>query len=535
MLRVLLVDDEPFIAQGLAMLIDWEKEGYEIAAMAGNGVEALNYLRKNQVDLIIADIKMPVMTGIELLEKIRSEKISEAYFVILSGYSDFHYAQQAIRYDCMDFILKPIGQEDLISVLRKAASLHKTTQKLLRESRQQEKAYLARNVISLLSGKYDRESLSYVREHLHLSGGLRYIEIEMGNMESEETLPEEEKRKLQRRLYEHCMECLGEKYSSHCIFDVANHEKRYDIGFLYCRDMAAEKKLNEQDYLNWFLNEIQKDISVPVFMFVGAAVSEIAEIEESYRTAAVVKSFQAFRADKSIHYYEEENTKDASGMVLCKKILDQLVNEIERNNQGEIGACVDRLYEKMNQMSMDTGKVELNINYLLFQLIHLAAEQDSNVNQEEIMQKISSEAFEGGTMRGSKAHLKRFANDYAEYLVQLRKDISGGVLKDIEREVREHYAENLTLKDLSGKYYVNSAYLGQIFRKRYGMSFKDYLNNYRMEQAACLLLRTDKRVYEISEEVGYRNLEYFINRFIAVKGCTPAKYRKQSRDTGNKK
>lgn len=102
------------------------------------------------------------------------------------------------------------------------------------------------------------------------------------------------------------------------------------------------------------------------------------------------------------------------------------------------------------------------------------------------------------------------------------------------REVREHYEENLTLKDLSAKYFINSAYLGQIFRKKYEMSFKDYLNNYRMEQAASLLLRTDKRVYEIAEEVGYRNLEYFINRFIATKGCTPAKYRKQSREMKEK-
>lgn len=534
MLRVLLVDDEPFIAQGLAVLIDWEKEGYEIAAMAGNGEEALDYLRKNQVDLIIADIKMPVMNGIELLERIRTEKISEAYFIILSGYSDFHYAQQAIRYECMDFILKPIGQEELISVLRKAANLHKTTQKLQKESRQQEKAYLARNVISLLNGKYDKENLSYVKEHLHLPEGLRYIDIEIGSMELEK-LSEEEKRTLQRKLYGHCLECLGGKYSSHCIFDVANHEKRYDIGFLYCRNMAAEKNMDEQGYLNWFLNEIRKDISIPVFMFVGSMVQGIAQIGKSYRTAAVVKSFQAFRTNKSIHYYEEESTKDPSGRVLCKKILDQLTDEIEQNNQEGIEACVNGLYEKMNQMSMDTGKVELNINYLLFQLIHLAAEQDSNVNQEEILQKISAEAFEGGTMQGSKAHLKRFAVDYAEYLVQLRKNISGGVLKDIEREVREHYAENLTLKELSRKYYVNSAYLGQIFRKRYGMPFKDYLNNYRMEQAACLLLRTDKRVYEISEEVGYRNLEYFINKFIAFKGCTPAKYRKQSRENTDRK
>lgn len=529
MLRVLLVDDEPFIVQGLAVLIDWEQAGYEIAATAANGKEALNYLSENQVDLILADIKMPVMTGLELLEKIRSENISEAYFIILSGYNDFKYAQQAIRYDCMDYILKPIKKEELIAVLEKAASLHKTTQLKQEENLRQEIAYLARNVISLLAGKFDQMNLDYVREHLRLSEGMRYIDIEMEEMEREEELPAEEKRALQRKLYETCIKRMGEAYSGHVIFDVSNHENGYDIGFLYCRYMTEEAGVKEPEFLNRLLTEIQKSMGAPVIMFVGEMVENIVDIGRSYRTASVAKSFRAFRASRSIHYYETENTGNPVGKVLCKKILDELISEIECNSRLGIERSVNCLYEKINRLSMDAGKVNLNINYLLFQLIHLAAEQDPNVNQEEIMHRISTDAFSGGTMRGSREHLKRFAGDYAEYLVQLRRNISGGVLADIEREVRERYAENLTLKDLSVKYFINSAYLGQIFRKKYEIAFKDYLNNFRMEQAASLLLRTDKRVYEIAEEVGYRNLEYFINRFIATKGCTPAKYRKQAR------
>lgn len=535
MLRVLLVDDEPFIVHGLAVLIDWEREGYKIVGTAANGMEALWYLRENEVDLIIADIKMPIMTGIELLEKIRTEKISEAYFVILSGYNDFNYAQQAIRYDCMDYVLKPIRQEELTAVLRNAASLHETSQQKIMESQKQEKAYLARNVISLLTGKYDELNLLYVREHLQLSEGIRYIDIEIDDMGLKEELRDENKRVLQRKLYQHCMEYLDERNSSHCIFDVSNHEKGFDIGFIYCNHMAREQNLDEQSYLNQFLDYVQTNLEVPIIMFVGSMVDDIKLIERSYKTAAVARSFQAFRASQNIHYYEEEHVKNTSGRVLCKKILDELIHEIERNNPKGIEQCIDQLYEKMNQIGTDSSIVNLNINYLLFQLIHLAAEQDSNVNQEEIMQKISANTFGSTTMRGSKGHLNHFAVDYGEYLIQLRKNVSGGVLVDIEREIREHYDENLTLKDLSGKYFVNSAYLGQIFRKKYGISFKDYLNNYRAEQAASLLLRTDKRVYEIAEEVGYRDLDYFINRFITIKGCTPAKYRKQYRDTAVKK
>ena len=154
-----------------------------------------------------------------------------------------------------------------------------------------------------------------------------------------------------------------------------------------------------------------------------------------------------------------------------------------------------------------TGEtMNLNINYLLFQLIHLASEQDDGVNQEEILRLISESSFEKGVMRGSKAHLTRFACEYGDYLSQLRKNVSRGVLGEIEREIRENYAKNITLKSLSEKYYVNSAYLGQLFRKKNGQSFKDYLNNYRMERAADLLLHTDKKIVEIAEEVGYQIL-----------------------------
>ncbi len=109
----------------------------------------------------------------------------------------------------------------------------------------------------------------------------------------------------------------------------------------------------------------------------------------------------------------------------------------------------------------------------------------------------------------------------------LRANQSRGVLSQIESDLKANFRENLTLKDLSKKYFVNAAYLGQTFKKQYGESFKDYLNRIRVEAAVELLLYSDKKIYEIAEEVGYKDMDYFINKFIALKGCTPAKFRKQ--------
>lgn len=155
MLKVLLVDDEPFIMQGLKVIIDWENEGFEIAGTASNGKEALQFLENENVDLVIADIRMPEMTGLELLETLRKDKKSDVYFVILSGYADFSYAQQAMQNDCTDYILKPVDKEMLLKVLNKVLVLKNEKNKIDEDNKKMKQAYLARHLISLIQGKYD--------------------------------------------------------------------------------------------------------------------------------------------------------------------------------------------------------------------------------------------------------------------------------------------------------------------------------------------------------------------------------------------
>ena len=166
MLKVLLVDDEPFIMQGLKVIIDWENEGFEIAGTVSNGKEALQFLENENVDLVIADIRMPEMTGLELLETLRKDKKSDVYFVILSGYADFSYAQQAMQNDCTDYILKPVDKEMLLKVLNKVLVLKNEKNQIDEDNKKMKQAYLARHLISLIQGKYDEVNLNYVDENM---------------------------------------------------------------------------------------------------------------------------------------------------------------------------------------------------------------------------------------------------------------------------------------------------------------------------------------------------------------------------------
>lgn len=524
MLKVLLVDDEYFITQGLLVLIDWEAEGYEIASVASNGREALDYLKENDVDLVITDIKMPEMNGLELLEEVRQEGISDAGFVVLSGYSDFAFAQQALRCGCIDYLLKPVEKEDLLLVLRKYSHLSESAREEQENQRQLEAAYLARNIISLLFGKNDEYNLEYVRSHMQLSEGVRYVEIEFGSME-EVDAEEGELRILQRKLYQTCRNLLKED-SAHCVFDASQDIVSYGVGLIYCDAMAARQKCTEEQYFAQLQKNLELLLGAEIRLLVGKKVSDISHISQSYGTACMLRSLEAFHNKKAVSYYEDEMQMKQGSISLCKDVLDALIAAVEQNAQMEIRKGVDALFQKMNQMHMSEDSRNLNINYLLFRLVHMASELDDGADQEEILRYISAGAFEEDSMRGSSGHLARFACEYAEYLNQLRKNVSSGILQEIEREIRRNYAENLTLRDLGKKYYINSSYLGQTFRKKYGQSFKDYLTNYRVNEAARQLLATDKRINQIAEDVGYKDSDYFIRKFIELKGCTPSRYRK---------
>ena len=528
MLKVMLVDDEPYILQGLQVLIDWEGGGFEIAATCSNGKEALRYLSENHVDLVISDIRMPEMTGLELLETVKKEKISDAEFVLLTGYDDFAYTQRAIRNGCLDYILKPVIEEELISVLRKVTNLNRESLTLKKDREKMEDAYLARIIRHIIKGKFNEEDIEYANKHLQLAGDLRFIDIEFVHREADvESSESDDLGMIQRQLCNSCREVLKE-YANHFALDFTYDEDTYSVGFIYCANMAAMRDMSETEFLNALIRKVEVLIIKPVRMYCGEPVPELGDLYQSYDTCRRLKSIAGFHNTKKL-YFAEELEDNHSNIVLCKDTIDEIISSIEKNDQAQIEEVIEKFYEELKGKEGNNRAFDLNINYLLFQLIHLASELDDTVNQEEIVQYISEQASDDAFLRGSHEHLKKFATEYAAYLSELRKSVSHGILAVVEAEIRKNYADNISLKDLGDKYHINSSYLGQVFRKKYGMSFKNYLTNYRIKEAARQIINTDKKINRIAEEVGYKDSDYFIRKFIEIEGCTPSKYRKTNR------
>lgn len=401
MYQVLIVDDEPFMRQGLKVIIDWESYGFTIADEAKNGLDAYELLKKKKYDLLILDIKMPGMTGLELAAKVRTTISKRLKIVLLSGYSEFSYATEAMKYNIGNYLLKPIQPDELVKVLKEV----KTDLERFKKADEMRKA-----TASVVGSNYLRETLAG-RKSEQVSKGLErafrnqsalhYLHIEMyQNDENFKKLTDDEQSSLFWKLYDKLTEYM-EDFRGNCICNVGKNQQ-FEIGIIISEQVLKKKECATVSQLEQNLEKVaSSEFSYTLSFYMGEEVESIKDILTSYLSS------------------------------MDKKAGESSAHDVE-------------------------------------------------------------------------------------------------LLSKIERELRTNYQENLSLKELSEKYYINSAYLGQLFKKKYGIYFKDYLNLIRVERAKELLLSSNEKVYKISELVGYNNVDYFINKFTKLVGITPSRYRNQN-------
>ena len=208
MYQIMLVEDEMLVRESMAQNTNWDKFGFAPPHVFENGRQALEQLESVLPDVVITDICMPFVDGLELARNIY-EKFPDTIVVVLTGFSEFSYAQKAIRYACMDYLVKPVQKEALLELIRKAKSSLAVTEQNAENERWMQEMQLKQYIIALLRGKQNEEELKYVKERLRLGdGGLRYIHISMQNISDIEELSDSELQVIRSRMYDYAMEIL---------------------------------------------------------------------------------------------------------------------------------------------------------------------------------------------------------------------------------------------------------------------------------------------------------------------------------------
>ncbi|QHW33315.1 response regulator [Paenibacillus rhizovicinus] len=522
MYEVLIVDDEPLARQSLQYLIDWKAFGFKITGEAEDGKQALELMRQRHFSLVLTDIRMPTMNGLEFIEKLRG--VSDAEVVILSGYEDFEYARQGLKLGVNDYLLKPVDEDDLIAALRRIGASIAERQLLRRQRdlgltalRDQFLRRLAHGPLSSpeLEEQFRLLNLRNEAERLHC------LVVEMDFLSADDGKLTERDIELKSFAVRNVLEemCDGKGY----VFE--DTEERYGLllfgtGGLNARNDDMPVKLAEE-----IGAAVRVNVKETVSIGVGQAAGDLRGVHQAYDSAEKALDAKFLRGKGSILTATNADGGEAESPEL--HALQEAVYEAIRNQrEGEVKEALGRLWECCKSSGLGGNRIRAAVLEMLVQLLQLATSYGANSellfhhdygDYDRVMRtKTIDELFAFVDMKCVGVLL----------LLNRLKDMQpNSVIGTVKRIVQEQYHSNVSLRTVAGQVFLNPNYLGKLFKAGTDSSFNEYLLQVRMEKAKELLLRTDKKVYEIALAVGYGELDWFYKRFKSYAGISAGEFR----------
>ncbi|MCM1381920.1 MAG: response regulator [Muribaculaceae bacterium] len=500
MLKVLLVDDEPNVRQGVKMMIPWEDLGLTVIGEGEDGDDGLAKIISLNPDIVVADVKMPGMTGIEMLE----EAFKRGYggkCLILSGYSDFTYAKSAMSLGVKQFILKPVDEDELIASLKDLA-------KEIEGERI--------NEVTMQKGS------EYMNEQL-----LR------GLLLGEETVPEGSVMSgYGYSCYNAVIVSTSEKMSA--------EEKNYLLG-------SVKKKLEkdggadvitpefsgmtvalfkgwEKDRLVKFLTELNDEYVGKMFITVGCTVDKLTDINRSYAEAdgLLRDRFRYFHRGVVTADTAEADSGNADETA---ELIDNIYAYIEINDIDRLSAVLERFQMSMCSGAYSAERIKVNC---ITAVMEIKSRLIKSVGEKKTEQYLNDEFI---ARIGEKASLFDIIELMKKTFTDLSHTYFGRTTKStmerVVRYIQSNYGTELRLEQLAAIFGYNRAYLGKVFHQYTGENFNNYLDRIRITEAKRLLAANEHKVYEVAEMVGYTNINYFHNKFKKYVGISPLNYKRQ--------
>jgi len=527
MYRVLLADDEDFDLQGLQRFVPWTELGMEIVASVNSGFEALAVLRDEPVDLLVTDIRMPNMSGLELARK-TLEMVSNIEIIFVSGYEDFHYARQALTLNAASYILKPVDDEELIGALKKVKA--RMDQRSKRKQSELDYAFgepfIKNQVINnLLTGAVEKGDIPFIVEKLQLGpteSSLRAVIVEVDDCLWKLTSYEDQERnQILQELSSKLITFCNEQHVKH-ICKISTHR----IGLIV--DWSIEKC---KDIFTDWVNMVQhSSCPLTITIAIGNAVPSIVHLNNSYISAEHTLDYKMFSGKSKVIDFSEVSEKQVQDNKNFELQLDALFVSISSYDLVRVTDEIEQLFTLLKSF-----RSKITIQHFV---IHLIVRLDAYLHtlNENIYQMLGIEMrdldilLQFETIDDIRSWLTRRLFEISE-LLQLKKEkgnqkLISKVIQYIDQE--QCLQNNVSLKDIANVFSFSPNHLGYLFKVETGKSFTDYIIQLRLERARQLLQDPQLKVYEVADQVGYRNLTYFSRQFKKEFGVSPGDYRKQS-------
>ena len=522
--RVLLVDDEEDIRVGISQKMDWQGLGFELVAEAENGKDALDLAEALRPDVILTDIKMPFMDGLELC-RILTERLPASKFVVFSGFDDFEYAKQAIRMNVSEYILKPINAAELASVLEKLKEqldqerqLRKN-EELLRK-RYEESLPLLRGLFltRLLDGRVPREQLSELagRYEVDLTGETftaAIVHIGGADREQSALLIPPVQQLLEENLEREEFACRTFLYNDSLAILAAFREENQVYDFI--------------DAVNRVCVLVESYLDQNLTVGVGLPCHDPADLPQSTAGARSALDYRSMVGRGRAIYIGDLESGSVVRMSFAEGDERALTAAVKLGGEEDVRTEVRRLTDRLSRAGVPLPQCQLFFLGLLTCLVKLT--RDGGLSAEQVFGK----DFTGTLQVSDFASVEELGQWCLERCLAIqtgirrqRTDSAGRMVEKAREFIREHYADSeLSVETLCEYLHLSPAYFSTLFKREVGMSFTNYVTDVRMEAAAGALLTTEEKTYLIARKCGYEDPNYFSYVFKRHFGMSPTKYR----------
>lgn len=517
-----IADDESSIREGLKCIIDWEALGFRLCGEASNGKDALAGILSMRPSLVLLDMKMPKMHGTEVIRLAR-EAGYQGKCIILSGYSDFKFAQEAIKNGVSFYLTKPLDEEELYAAvceIKETLSTEKQQSRHLASYKTKAKSIvLAELITNTLETPLSEEDI----EHFHLRADSYQIVICEDFHRHSAVAP---------YTFADLLNVINKENSTFEHLEI-NHK---DIVLL--KGDHGLRKL--EDFLNHYKERPIQEGSPMESMFLtyGRPVTAIEDIHLSHEDADALLHRRFFCApgQHTIGYqslpadtpHTPNRPPRREILTLSEETLSHftalLLDYIQSYNRKMIMETFHELGNELSQTAHEISEIKLFLTDLYLQI---KEKMSRNYASAEIPFMSNSAVIEYIRNRNYLYEILRFLSEQCEMMTTTIGNSSRDtILDDILYYIDHNFRNNIKLETIAPLFGYNSAYLGKIFNKTVGESFNSYIDHKRIEHSKQLLLEDKLKVYEIAEQVGYKNVDYFHKKFKKYVGQSPAEFRK---------
>lgn len=518
-IKILIVDDEFIMRQGIAHMIDWEKEGFQIIGQASNGQEALEIIKGNVPDIIISDVVMPQLNGIELAKVIQNN-YPQIKIIILSSYSDFEYVKSSFQNGAVDYILKPsLNPSEMLKTLKKISSQNKSNTDEIGDNNLN-----TNNMINRLILGFDVNI-----DYEHLSSLFTYPSFCLFGLNAKKIYDNYDKRS---EIIKFTINEINNEFSAN------ENNQIYNIQMANIENEILVTVVNfkSETYASLFdkLTNISEQVSKSfkeAFFVISEDFDSITNIKDKYENDFLVLTQQYFY-NKNIHLLSPPNYKIPAVIEKFNfKRFSEYVSIMQFQNgfnmlsEYIIGAIETKAlteFELKTLIQNSFYNVISSLEYLNFDFNIL------NTLKQECFNKIDSIKYSEDLI----VAYNSIINNISELIEKHENKINSHMINKIIQYIHDHYDEQLTLADVSKLFNFNYSYLSAYFSSHNEEGFNEFLNKIRI-QKACDFLKQDIPISDISSMVGYSDHSYFCKVFKKFTGLTPSNFRKNGIKTFN--